>query len=74
MPTWSNSSSDPIAKITRAKWTGGGAHSVECLLCKCKVLRSNLSPKKERKKKKKIRLTSLKTQIGRETENKEGNK
>jgi hypothetical protein len=24
----------PISKITRAKWTGGVAQAVECLLCK----------------------------------------
>jgi hypothetical protein len=30
----------PISKITRAKWTGGVAQVVECLLCKHEALRS----------------------------------
>jgi hypothetical protein len=25
---------DPVSKITRAKWSGGVAQAVECLLCK----------------------------------------
>jgi hypothetical protein len=32
--TWTNSSRDPIPKITRAKWTGGVAQALEYLLCK----------------------------------------
>jgi hypothetical protein len=32
-----------ISKISRAKWTAGVAQAVECLLCKCKALSSNLS-------------------------------
>jgi hypothetical protein len=31
-------------KITRAKWTGGMAPVVECLLCKHEMLSSNPSP------------------------------
>jgi hypothetical protein len=34
----------PISKIIRAKWTGGVAQLVECLLSKCKALNSNPSP------------------------------
>jgi hypothetical protein len=30
-----------ISKIARAKWTGGMAQAVECLLCKCEALSSN---------------------------------
>jgi hypothetical protein len=37
----------PISKITRAKWTGGMVHVVECLLCKHDVLSSNSSPIKK---------------------------
>jgi hypothetical protein len=44
---WPNSSRDPIAKINRAKWTGGVAHEVERLLCKHKVL-SSLQRKKKK--------------------------
>jgi hypothetical protein len=41
----------PISKISRAKWTGGVAQAVECLLCKHKALNSNpVPPKKEEKK------------------------
>jgi hypothetical protein len=40
-PAWANSSWDSIAKITTAKWTGGIAQAVECLLCKSEVLSSN---------------------------------
>jgi hypothetical protein len=32
-----------ISKITRAKWTGGVAQALECLLSKCKALSSNHS-------------------------------
>jgi hypothetical protein len=39
-PAWANSSQDPISKITRAKWTGGVAQAVGCLLCKCDTLSS----------------------------------
>jgi hypothetical protein len=42
-----NSSQDPIFKITRAKWTGGVAQAVECLLCKLKALSSNPNPTKK---------------------------
>jgi hypothetical protein len=38
----------PISKTTRAKWTGGVAQGVEQLLCKHKVLSSNLSPIKKK--------------------------
>jgi hypothetical protein len=31
----------PIFKITRAKWTGGMAKAVECLLCKSEALSSD---------------------------------
>jgi hypothetical protein len=31
-----NSLKDPIAKITRGKWTGGVAQAVECLLVSMK--------------------------------------
>jgi hypothetical protein len=37
-PTWANSSQDPISKITRTKWTGGVAQTVEHLPRKCKAL------------------------------------
>jgi hypothetical protein len=46
-PAWANSSGDSISKITRAKWTGLVAQVVECLLCKCYVLSSYLSPTKK---------------------------
>jgi hypothetical protein len=39
----------PISKISRAKWAGGVAQVVECLLCKCQALISNFSPKKKKK-------------------------
>jgi hypothetical protein len=42
-PAWANGSRDHISKMTRAKWTGGVAQAVECLLCKCKTLTSNPS-------------------------------
>jgi hypothetical protein len=42
-----NSSWEPISKITRVKWTGGRAQVVECLLCKHKALSSNLHPTKQ---------------------------
>jgi hypothetical protein len=45
-PAWANSSRHLISKITRAKWTGGVAQVVECLLCKRKE-RSNPSPTKK---------------------------
>jgi hypothetical protein len=38
---------DPISEITRAKWTGGVAQVLECLLCKHETLSSNSSPTKE---------------------------
>jgi hypothetical protein len=38
-------------KITTAKWTGGVAHVVECLLCKREALSSKPSPIKKKKKK-----------------------
>jgi hypothetical protein len=40
----------PISKITRAKWAGGVAQVVECLLCKCKAMSSNPSPTKKKKR------------------------
>jgi hypothetical protein len=43
----------PISKITRTKWTGGVAQTIEGLLCKYEVLGSNPNPTKKRKKKKK---------------------
>jgi hypothetical protein len=36
----------PISKITRVKWTGGLAQTIEHLLCKCEALSSNSSPSK----------------------------
>jgi hypothetical protein len=39
----------PISKITRGKWTVGVAQVVEYLLCKCKALSSNTSPKDREK-------------------------
>jgi hypothetical protein len=47
-PTWTNSSQDPISKLTRAKWTGGIANVVQCLLCKHEVLSSKPSPPKKK--------------------------
>jgi hypothetical protein len=46
-PAWTNSSGDPISKITRAKWAGGVGQVVELLLCKCKALSSNPNPTKK---------------------------
>jgi hypothetical protein len=40
----------PSPKTTRAKWAGGMAQAVECLLCKCKALSSNSRTKKKKKK------------------------
>jgi hypothetical protein len=40
----------PSPEIIRAKWTGGEAQTVEQLLCKHKVLNSNPSPTKIKKK------------------------
>jgi hypothetical protein len=34
----------PSPEIIRAKWTGGAAQVVDCLLCKSQVLSSNFSP------------------------------
>jgi hypothetical protein len=39
-----------MSKITTAKWAGGVAQEVECLLCKYKALNSNSSPTKKNKK------------------------
>jgi hypothetical protein len=47
-PASANSLQDPISKITRAKWTGGVAQVVQCLLCKCEALSSNSHPIKNR--------------------------
>jgi hypothetical protein len=41
----------PLPKISRAKWIGGMAQAVECLLCKVKALSSNFSLTKKKKKK-----------------------
>jgi hypothetical protein len=41
-------------KITRAKWSRGMAQVVECLLCKCEALSSNLKPTKKKKKPKNL--------------------
>jgi hypothetical protein len=49
-PAQSNSSQDSNSKMTRAKWTGAMTEVVECLLCMCKALSSNLSPTKTNKK------------------------
>jgi hypothetical protein len=49
---WANSSREPISKITRARWTGGVAQVVECLLCKCEALSLNPVPPQRRKEKK----------------------
>jgi hypothetical protein len=49
-PTHTNSSWDSIFKITRAKWNGGVAQSVECLICKHKVLSTNSSATAKRLK------------------------
>jgi hypothetical protein len=38
-----------MGKITRAKWAGGVAQSIEYLLCKCKALSSNPTPTKKKK-------------------------
>jgi hypothetical protein len=40
----------PSPKLICAKWTGGVAHAVECLLCKCQALSTNHSPTKKKKK------------------------
>jgi hypothetical protein len=45
---------DYIFKITGAKWTGGLAQAVECLLCKHKTMSSNPSPQKKKKVSKEI--------------------
>jgi hypothetical protein len=44
----------PVYKVTRAKWTGGVAYVVECLLCMSEALSSNFSPTKKIKKAKAI--------------------
>jgi hypothetical protein len=45
-PAHANSSQDIFFKITKAKWIGGQVQVVQCLLCKCKALSSNLSSTK----------------------------
>jgi hypothetical protein len=40
-PTWTNSSWDPISKITREKRTGGAAQVAQLLPCKLEALSSN---------------------------------
>jgi hypothetical protein len=40
-PARTNSSQDPISKITRANFSRGVAQEVESLLCKCAVLNKN---------------------------------
>jgi hypothetical protein len=50
-PAQANSSRDPIFKITRAKWTGGVAHTGEHLLSKCEALSSKPTTTKKRKEK-----------------------
>jgi hypothetical protein len=47
-PAQANSLWDTISNITRAKWTGGVAQGVECLLCKHKALSSNLIPTRKK--------------------------
>jgi hypothetical protein len=37
-------------KITRTKWAGGVAHTVEHLLCKCEIMCSNPSPTRKKEK------------------------
>jgi hypothetical protein len=48
-PAWENSSRDSISKISRAKWTGGVAQMVECLLCQWETLSTNSSPAKKKR-------------------------
>jgi hypothetical protein len=43
-----NSLLDPISKISRAKWPGRVAHTVEHLLCKHESLSSNPGPTKKK--------------------------
>jgi hypothetical protein len=45
-PVWTNSSQDPISKITGTKWTGGVAQG-EKLLCKSEAVSSNLTKGKK---------------------------
>jgi hypothetical protein len=45
-----NTSPNLISKRTRAKWAGGMAQTVDCLLCKHEALNSNPSPTKKKKK------------------------
>jgi hypothetical protein len=58
-PIQANSSRDPISKITRAKWTGGVAQAVECMLCKHETLNSSPSPTGKKRKKKEKRKKPL---------------
>jgi hypothetical protein len=53
-----NGQRDPIYKITRSKWTGGGgvAQSVEHLLSKKEALSSKSSPTKKKKRKREMQL------------------
>jgi hypothetical protein len=48
-PTQANSSQDLISKIIRAKWIRDMIQTVECLVCKHKVLSSNSSHTKKKK-------------------------
>jgi hypothetical protein len=52
---------DPTSKITRAKWTRGGAQLVQHLLCKSEALSSNQShsPKKKKEKEKEMLLPAF---------------
>jgi hypothetical protein len=56
--TWTNSSRDPIPKITRAKWTGGVAQALEYLLCKHEAKCKPQSRQKKKTKNKKYRVFS----------------
>jgi hypothetical protein len=52
---------DPISKITRAKWNGGVAQAVVCLLCKHllwkhEAIQTPIPPKKKERKKEKNQI------------------
>jgi hypothetical protein len=46
---------DSISKVTRAKWTGDMAHTLEYVLCKHEALSSNPSSTKTKQNKKKTK-------------------
>jgi hypothetical protein len=64
-PALANSSWDPISKIITAKWVGGVAQAVECLLCRHEALSLNptLITKKKGGNKRRLFIASSLSQL-----------